>query len=433
MMYLGDFRAGKTVRFMWSSNGSDGASITRQSNGTIAVYKDGSTSESSAGITDTEDFDTKTGIHYVTILTSDAFYAAGSDFAVVLQTATVDGKTVNAVLAHFSIEARSALRSTAADRTLDVSSGGEAGIDLANVGSPTTSLNLSGLTIKTATDVEADTADVQSRLPAALVSGRMDASVGAVAAGVDFSATMKASIGTEADWALADVGLSPTVTGRLDVAVSSRGTGAALDAAGVRTAVGLAAANLDTQLADVPTVAELEARTVVSANYATAAAVAALPSAAAVNAEVDTALADVGLSPTVTGRLDVAVSSRGTGAALDAAGVRSAVGLAAANLDTQLAAGTSAVLAALAALEDLSAAQVETAVLDALSTGRSELSSLPAADGSPLDKLELVHMALRNLVSQSATERKIHRSNGAVLGTAAVADASGVLSIGRMT
>ena len=345
MMYLGDFRAGKTVRFMWSSNGSDGASITRQSNGTIAVYKDGSTSESSAGITDTEDFDTKTGIHYVTILTSDAFYAAGSDFAVVLQTATVDGKTVNAVLAHFSIEARSALRSTAADRTLDVSSGGEAGIDLANVGSPTTSLNLSGLTIKTATDVEADTADVQSRLPAALVSGRMDASVGAVAAGVDFSATMKASIGTEADWALADVGLSPTVTGRLDVAVSSRGTGAALDAAGVRTAVGLAAANLDTQLA----------------------------------------------------------------------------------------AGTSAVLAALAALEDLSAAQVETAVLDALSTGRSELSSLPAADGSPLDKLELVHMALRNLVSQSATERKIHRSNGAVLGTAAVADASGVLSIGRMT
>ncbi len=34
----------------------------------------------------------------------------------------------------------------------------------------------------------------------------------------------------------------------LDVAVSTRGTGTALDAAGVRTAVGLAAANLDTQL-----------------------------------------------------------------------------------------------------------------------------------------------------------------------------------------
>lgn len=40
-----------------------------------------------------------------------------------------------------------------------------------------------------------------------------------------------------------------TELGRIDVAISTRGTGAALDAAGVRTAVGLASANLDTQLA----------------------------------------------------------------------------------------------------------------------------------------------------------------------------------------
>lgn len=39
----------------------------------------------------------------------------------------------------------------------------------------------------------------------------------------------------------------------------------------IRTAVGLASANLDTQLADLPTVAEFEARTLVAANYATAA------------------------------------------------------------------------------------------------------------------------------------------------------------------
>lgn len=37
-----------------------------------------------------------------------------------------------------------------------------------DVGNPTTTLNLSGTTIKTATDVETDTADIQSRLPAAL-------------------------------------------------------------------------------------------------------------------------------------------------------------------------------------------------------------------------------------------------------------------------
>jgi len=40
-----------------------------------------------------------------------------------------------------------------------------------------------------------------------------------------------------------------------------------LDAAGVRTAVGLASANLDTQLGDIPTVSEFEARTLVAADY----------------------------------------------------------------------------------------------------------------------------------------------------------------------
>ena len=46
-----------------------------------------------------------------------------------------------------------ALKPTTAGRTLDVSAGGEAGIDWANVGSPTTTVNLSGTTVKTATDV----------------------------------------------------------------------------------------------------------------------------------------------------------------------------------------------------------------------------------------------------------------------------------------
>lgn len=49
-----------------------------------------------------------------------------------------------------------------------------------------------------------------------------------------------------------------------------------LDASGVRTAVGLASANLDTQLADLPTVAEFEARTIVAANYSTASALSSL-------------------------------------------------------------------------------------------------------------------------------------------------------------
>lgn len=57
-------------------------------------------------------------------------------------------------------------------------------VNWANVDNPTTTVGLSGTTVKTATDVETDTQDLQARLPAALVSGRIDAALGAVQSGV---------------------------------------------------------------------------------------------------------------------------------------------------------------------------------------------------------------------------------------------------------
>lgn len=97
---------------------------------------------------------------------------------------------------------------------------------------------------------------------------------------------------------------------------------------------------------DPPTSAELEARTLAAASYATASALGAvagyldteiaailedtgttLPaqigalnnlSAAEVNAQVDAALSDVGLTTTVTGRIDAAVSTRASQATVDA-------------------------------------------------------------------------------------------------------------------
>ena len=59
--------------------------------------------------------------------------------------------------------------------------------------------------------------------------------------------------------------LTFTVTNQVDSNALSGGGG--LDAAGVRTAIGLSSANLDTQLADIPTVSEFEARTIVAASY----------------------------------------------------------------------------------------------------------------------------------------------------------------------
>lgn len=121
MQYLGDIPRNQTIDFFWSTNAADGSSITRATNGTIYVYKANSTTETTTGVTDDEDFDSITGIHHVRIVTTDAFYAAANDYAVILKAATIDGKTVNAVLAHFSIENRFAHPNVTAAAVFDLS------------------------------------------------------------------------------------------------------------------------------------------------------------------------------------------------------------------------------------------------------------------------------------------------------------------------
>lgn len=139
---------------------------------------------------------------------------------------------------------------------------------------------------------------------------------------------------------------------------------ATLTAANVRAAVGLASANLDTQLAAIPTTAAPSASTIATAVWA--AATSALTTAGTIgklladniNATISSAAADSSgvttlLSRLTSGRasaldnLDASVGSRLAGASyqapLDAAGTRSAVGLATNNLDTQLSGITSGI------------------------------------------------------------------------------------------
>jgi hypothetical protein len=120
MQWLGDYKEDDTVYFLWSTNDADGASVTRATDGEVRVYKDNGTSQTTTGVTDTEDFDSLTGVHACTIdLSADAFYATGADYAVVLQGAVIDGQTVNAVLAHFSIENRYPSPADVADQVWD--------------------------------------------------------------------------------------------------------------------------------------------------------------------------------------------------------------------------------------------------------------------------------------------------------------------------
>ncbi|TGT76721.1 MULTISPECIES: hypothetical protein [unclassified Mesorhizobium] len=368
MNWLGDYPEDFTTVAVYfsthDSNGAPVAPLTGFEADDVKVYKNGNAAQKTTtnGLTMTSPFDSITGLHCLVIDTSNdtgdsGFWTTGGGgvYTVVLNpdTETVNGQTVLKVIGTFGICLSPALRPTTAGRTLDVSAGGEAGIDWANIGSQTTSVVLSGTTVKTATDIETDTQDIQSRLPAALVSGRMDTSVGAMASGVltataiaadaigsaELAASAASEIGT-AVWAVA----TRELTSGANIALA-KGTGITgfndLDAAGVRGAVGLASANLDTQIDALPTNSEL-ATALAGADDATLAAIAALNnlSAAQVKTQADQALADAGVTTTVTGRIDAAISTRLAAgsytAPLDAAGTRSAVGLASANLDTQL-------------------------------------------------------------------------------------------------
>lgn len=96
---------------------------------------------------------------------------------------------------------------TTTGRSIDVTAAGEVGIDWANIGGPTTAQSLSGTTVKTATDVETDTSDIQSRIPGVLVGGRMDSDIGAKSGNVALSAQEKLDVNVEVDTALVDVDL----------------------------------------------------------------------------------------------------------------------------------------------------------------------------------------------------------------------------------
>ena len=150
MTYLGDFALGETFDCKFTSRRfSTGAPHTLAGTPVISAYPGNSTTQITAGITLSVDFDSVTGLNNVRVVaTSGNGYATATNYALVITTGTVDSvSVVGEVVGHFSIENRSGLRPTTAGRTLDVSAGGEAGIDWNNIGSPTTTVALTGTTV----------------------------------------------------------------------------------------------------------------------------------------------------------------------------------------------------------------------------------------------------------------------------------------------
>jgi hypothetical protein len=146
--YVGDFRLGDTFDVKFTTVAATGAPTTLAGTPVVSAYVGNSTTEITAGITLSVDFDGRTGLHNVRVVASSGNgYATASNYQLVITTGTVSGvSVVGYVIGQFSIEARSALMPTTAARTLDVSAGGEAGVDWANVGTPGSTVNLSATT-----------------------------------------------------------------------------------------------------------------------------------------------------------------------------------------------------------------------------------------------------------------------------------------------
>lgn len=305
MINFGAVPAGSVLPIPFTTYGkTNGESITLTGLAVtdIEVYKGTSMTQraSDAGYalmdTDGIDIDSVTGFHGFSIDLGDntdaGFYAAGSFYTVLVSSITVDGQTVNFIAATFRIVAA---ESVSGKPKVDVDAfGGSAGTFAS--GRPEVNTSHVAGTAQTAGDIIGDTNDIQTRLPAALVSGRMDASVGAMAANTLTASAVAADAVTElqsglsthsaADvWAVATraltdkAGFSLSAAGvqaiwdaltsalttagsigklivdNLNATISSRlataGYTAPLDAAGVRSAVGLAAANLDSQLSGI--------------------------------------------------------------------------------------------------------------------------------------------------------------------------------------
>lgn len=105
---LGQYAPGSILDFKWATfSQSTGQSLTRTTIGTMSVYKDNSATQSTAGITDTVDFDSVTGIHHCRIDTSadPSFYTAGSSYQVVIAGTVVNANNLSRALAHFRLTA----------------------------------------------------------------------------------------------------------------------------------------------------------------------------------------------------------------------------------------------------------------------------------------------------------------------------------------
>jgi hypothetical protein len=106
MSYHGNIASQQTLYFFFTTNAL-GVPTTLAGTPVLSVYKDDGTTQTTTGPTLVADFDGVTGLNSVKIVTTNAFYATGHDYSVVITTGTVGGvSAVGYVVGTFSIQNR---------------------------------------------------------------------------------------------------------------------------------------------------------------------------------------------------------------------------------------------------------------------------------------------------------------------------------------
>jgi len=191
-----DFALGTTFDVKFTTRRFTTGAPFALAGGVIAAYPDNSVTQLTAGITLSADFDGVTGLNNIRVVaTSGNGYAAGSSYALVITTGTVDSvSVVGEVVEEFTLE-----RSASFGR-LGAPAGASVSADVAAVKGDTAAILVdTGTTLQAELDgIQADTEDIQARLPAALITGRMDANVGAMAANVLTATAINADAITDA-------------------------------------------------------------------------------------------------------------------------------------------------------------------------------------------------------------------------------------------
>ena len=232
MSHHGDIRLGDTVDLKFSTRSfTTGVPTTLAGTPVISAYVGNSVTQITAGITLTVDFDGVTGLHNIRVVaTSGNGYATASNYDLVITTGTVGGvSVVGEVVGSFSIEARSALMPTTAARTLDVSATGEAGLDWANIGSPTTAQNLG------ATNIDVDQI-------VASVSGAVGSVTGLTASNLDATVSSRMATYTQPTGFLAATFPAGTVANTTNITAGTITTATNLTTNNDKTGYGLSAA-----------------------------------------------------------------------------------------------------------------------------------------------------------------------------------------------